>query len=511
MKKVVLFITALSISFAAQAQGALDALRYSLNYYEGSARSVAMGNAFTSLGGDLGAITLNPAASGVFKYSEFTITPSLNFNNSTSKYLGNDPKENYTKIALSNVGFTTHIKPRFRTNGLVSSNFSFVVNRTNNYNMRQSAFGTESTSSWLSSLAHNTSGIHATNLDIRENSNYNPFYDFPAASWRSILAWNSNLMDTLPDSGSDYISATENISGLSIIPAGALNQNFFRETKGGKSEFILNWGGNIANRLFVGANIGVESLNYSDYQEYSEEAVNPSQFNSKFSKFTHAYRLNTSGVGVNLKFGFIYLPVKGLRIGASIATPTWYSLHDEYEESIDALFSDGYRRKLITPLGEYDYNLNTPLRLNAGVSYVFGKYAILSFDYESVDYSTMKLKNDSYMNAFTAENQEIKQHFTAVNNFRAGVEIRPVKNFALRGGYSFYENPEKNIGNDSHVISGGLGFTGAKGSFLDIAYQQRLDESENFSLYGDVPNHSAPIGQITKSAWRLLVTLGIRF
>ena len=66
MKKVVLFITALSISFAAQAQGALDALRYSLNYYEGSARSVAMGNAFTSLGGDLGAITLKPTASGVF-------------------------------------------------------------------------------------------------------------------------------------------------------------------------------------------------------------------------------------------------------------------------------------------------------------------------------------------------------------------------------------------------------------------------------------------------------------
>ena len=44
---------------------------------EGTARSVAMGNAFTALGGDMGSISINPASSAVYRYSEFSITPSI--------------------------------------------------------------------------------------------------------------------------------------------------------------------------------------------------------------------------------------------------------------------------------------------------------------------------------------------------------------------------------------------------------------------------------------------------
>ena len=47
------------------AQTAYDALMLSENSYEGTARSVAMGNAFTALGGDLGAVTINPAGSAM--------------------------------------------------------------------------------------------------------------------------------------------------------------------------------------------------------------------------------------------------------------------------------------------------------------------------------------------------------------------------------------------------------------------------------------------------------------
>ena len=56
---------------------------------EGTARSVAMGNAMTALGGDLGAIGINPASSGVLRYSQITFSPSLTTNRSTVNYLGN--------------------------------------------------------------------------------------------------------------------------------------------------------------------------------------------------------------------------------------------------------------------------------------------------------------------------------------------------------------------------------------------------------------------------------------
>ena len=70
---------------AAYGQTAYDALTFSENNYEGTARTVAMGNAFTALGGDLGSIAINPAGSAVASYSQFAITPALTFSTSTSQ------------------------------------------------------------------------------------------------------------------------------------------------------------------------------------------------------------------------------------------------------------------------------------------------------------------------------------------------------------------------------------------------------------------------------------------
>ena len=56
-------ILGLLIPFMGHSQSIYDALRFSNNDYEGTARGVAMGNAFTALGGDMGAITINPAQS----------------------------------------------------------------------------------------------------------------------------------------------------------------------------------------------------------------------------------------------------------------------------------------------------------------------------------------------------------------------------------------------------------------------------------------------------------------
>ena len=62
---------------AANAQTSADALRYSTNNYYGTARTMAMGNAFTALGGDLGSLGINPAGSAVNSFSQVTISPSV--------------------------------------------------------------------------------------------------------------------------------------------------------------------------------------------------------------------------------------------------------------------------------------------------------------------------------------------------------------------------------------------------------------------------------------------------
>jgi hypothetical protein len=510
MKRTLFIIAATVISNVIVAQGALDALTYSQIRYEGTARSMAMGNAFTSLGGDTYAISINPAASGIYRYSEFAITPAITHDKSSTLYIGNRENEGWTKFGISNLGFVGHIPVSDRPYGLKSISFGVAINKLNNFSSRSVTSGVNAQSSWLGSLAESLGGIYNRNLDITDN--WNPFYDFRSAPWKAILAWNANLLDPLPDSDEDYLGATENIRGLQIVMGGPVNQEFFRERSGNITEIAFNASTNISDIFFIGANVGVQTLSFYDYKRYSESAVNNGDFDSRFESFSHAYRLNSNGAGVNLKVGFIVLPFAGLRLGASIATPTWSFITDEWDEKINASYSDGYKSQVLSPYGEYSYRINSPMRFNLGASYIIGKVGILSVDYEGVDYSTIKMMTESGdAFEFREDNKYIKDNFQSTGILRAGVEIRPSEAFAIRGGYTKYGNPEKNIGSDVQYVSAGLGYRSGKGTFIDVAFQKRLNTNESYSLYEDYTNHAAPVATLESSGWKVLMTLGFRF
>jgi len=88
MKKI-LFVILSSLSVSLMAQNEVDALRYSQNYYIGTARFMSTGGAFSSLAADMSAISINPAALGKYKGSEITITPYFSLNSSSALYNGN--------------------------------------------------------------------------------------------------------------------------------------------------------------------------------------------------------------------------------------------------------------------------------------------------------------------------------------------------------------------------------------------------------------------------------------
>ena len=67
MKKINLIILSLIGAMAVHAQDYNDALLYSQSFSEGDARFMAMGGALSALGGNIGAMSVNPASSAVFK------------------------------------------------------------------------------------------------------------------------------------------------------------------------------------------------------------------------------------------------------------------------------------------------------------------------------------------------------------------------------------------------------------------------------------------------------------
>lgn len=509
MKRTLLIVASLIFTLSLSAQGALDALRLSEVFYEGSARSIALGNAFTSLGGDTYAMSINPASSAILPHSLFSITPSLNSEIRGSDYLGNVESERWSRMGISSVGIISSMKNYGSIGSITSFSLGLALNKLSNFSARSYSQGVTNHSSWLGAVANSLDGVDYSYLDITDNSN--PFFDSSDIPWRSILAWNSNLLDPLIYDD-QYIAATENFDGTIIYIPGNLKQEHFREQKGGKNELVLNMGANFSNKLFVGVNIGIESVEYFEYEKYSETANSPSLFESQFSSFTHTFRLSSEGVGVNFKAGVIYLPSENLRMGASITSPTWLYIKDSWDESIDARYSDGYRSNLSSPIGEYNYRVNTPLRMNLGLSYLFGHYGLIAVDYEGVDYSSITMLSQAGSKyEFRLANREIAQNFQTVHNIRVGVEIRPLPNLSLRGGYSYYGNPESSIGFSRNYVSGGVGFTFGSGGFLDFALQKRVSNEELFSLYSDYDNMEAPIGLNTFNGWKALLTLGVRF
>ena len=63
-----------------------DAIKYSFFPQNGTARSLAIGGAMGSLGGDITATYVNPAGLGNYKTGEFVFTPGFYFNNNKTNY-----------------------------------------------------------------------------------------------------------------------------------------------------------------------------------------------------------------------------------------------------------------------------------------------------------------------------------------------------------------------------------------------------------------------------------------
>ena len=502
MKKLII-LTAIILIFngISSAQGTFDALRYSQYQYEGTAKSMAMGNAMTSLGGDIYSISINPAASAVYRYSEFSFTPSLSIFNNNVSYLGTDTKKNASQINLSSIGYVTS-KQMGRHSAVRNVSFGIAYNVLNNYNNEYIVNGRTNESSWLGATAWQTGGYTEAELSSNGFLNSN-------APWASILAWNTFLIDPLGNN--EYIGATENDNGQNIYIPGYLQQRYVVRTSGVLSDIVFNAGVNILDKLYLGANLTMQSLYYSENKRYSEVADDPSLFDSGFSEFTHFYNMSTSGVGVNLKFGVIVTPITGLRIATSISTPTWMYLQDEWDESMTAYMSgDSYR--LSTPLGSFEYRINTPLRWNFGASYVIGNIGMISADYENINYSNILMKDkygDGY--EFRDENVHIEQNFQNSSIYRVGAEVRPVKGIAFRAGYSYYTNPEINIGSDISYASAGIGFSGGKNFFADLAVQRMLNHEDYFSAYDDYDTILAPTYSLKRSPMKVLLTIGFRF
>lgn len=539
MRKTALLILFAIAAVTAQAQSVYDALLFSERNYEGTARSVAMGNAFTALGGDLGSIGINPAGSAVAKYSQISITPSLtiasNTTNGVSPYTdGSLPyfekqfKNTATHFAIPNLGMTFNWETG-RSSGLKNVSFGFIMNRVNSWNEDLYAAGPNHTTSFMGAMA-----VEATEAGLLgSNLNMNNAYDYDP--WKYVVGYQSGMISTFGGYDDQFVGASEvifgNMGNTEISLGGPLDQSYGRRVRGSKNDYLINLGFNISDFIYLGANLGITSMYYSYDEYFKEKAIDPSDFEIAldngqtmyFDSMKYKYSYSTSTSGVYGKFGFIITPGFGLRIGAAIQTPTASTINENWQYKGETTYTDnGFNAAAESPEGEDHYKFREPWRANFGLAYTLGKLAVFSVDYELCNYSTMKFKRNGFDDGreyFIELNDEIKGTFGTSSMLRAGIEIKPLDVLAVRAGYGVTTAPETLIEVPAaQNVSLGVGYVSKKSFFADLACRYSFATDEYIMPYSDYMYDAA--GNITdfapeilnrKDHWKVLLTLGWRF
>jgi hypothetical protein len=477
MKRIIcIAIAAITLSTTVSfAQDRYDALRWSQYFYDGTARFSAMGGAFGALGGDFASLSVNPAGVGVYRSAEFSLSPSYLITSTKSSFTGQKSFSKTKDRGDFNFGYVQPFILRDDDKGLVSVNFGIGYNTMADYSYNSMAYN-KSGGSWLDALTNKMeNNWEYFEPNLMESSNrYN---NFGAGDWDAVLAWNSLLVNE------------DSIGFYNVLHYGdVIEQVRLIETKGRNSEFVLSFGGNYANTLFFGMTLGIQDIDYKKYITYSEDVIQTSQ-GTDLLWFDYRQYFETEGSGVNLKFGLLYRVNDNLRFGLSVHTPTWMQLTDYYQASLQSRFeSDSqYYDPDVSDVNEYKYKVSTPARYNLSAAYLFSNIGAISLDYEYVDYSTMKMNEKGqsvHGNPFAGENSEIKKEFTGASNIRFGVEVKPIENFAVRAGYSFYGSPYKKSGGNSstQMYSFGLGYR-IDGFFIDAAYKYLTSKSGLYRIY----------------------------
>jgi len=494
----------------ATAQNELDALRFSQVSSAATARSLSLGGAGGSIGGDFSSLSINPAGLGVYRNSEIMFTPTLRINSMKGDYLGSSSTDNNTKMNLNNFGvvFTTAAKgEKYNRSDWKAFSVGLGYNRVADFNSRGYYAGNNTQSSM-------TEGMIADGL-------YNGYADDLAPPF-GFLSYYGYL-----DNADGQSIAYQNI----IKKGGSLNQAKSWESKGGINEWNLSLGGNYREKLLLGAAISLTSYKYDRSTNYYEEDASLVQ--NDFDYMSYNEIISTTGIGVNLKVGAIYIVNDVLRLGASIHTPTWSAFSDisdynittnteGYKASLGGTGSDANPESFVQPANQFsfDYSLRTPWRGVLSATAFMGKYGFVTADYEYAGYNSMRYSMPDARDYQNTVNNAIKDTYKGTHNVRLGVEGR-LQNFMGRLGFAYYSSPFRQADmfkGQRMDLSAGLGARFG-GFFVDLAYVYMTRRNGEFAypvlVAPDASRgiRSIPVGiaDITSNTSLIALTMGFKF
>jgi long-subunit fatty acid transport protein len=473
-KSIFLLLTGLAFG-TAQSQEITDALRYSQDNTNGTARYRAMSGAFGALGGDLSSLNINPAGSAVFANNQVAFTLNSSNTKNNSDYFGSKTSKSKGSFDLNQAGGVFVFKNQDTGNDWKKFSVAINYENANNFDNSTIAFGTNPNNSIDKYfLSYANADPSRNQLGVELGTIENSFYDeLNFQGQQAFLGAEGYVINPVSSLGT-------NIEYTSNIPAGG---NYYHEntvvSKGNNGKLNFNFATSYQDKLYLGINLNSHFTDFRQTATFYEDNNNSQTIGLRNLEFQND--LYTYGTGFSFQLGAIAKVTDEFRAGLAYESPTWYNLNDELKQTLSTT-GFGYGNPVIpglssaTPDSDFTvvynpYKLQTPGKWTASLAYVFGKKGLISLDYGIKDYSNTKYKPES-SDFFKRVNSDIDTALASTNDLRLGAEYK-IEAWSLRAGYRYEQSPYKNkttVG-DLTGYSGGLGYNWGA-TKLDLAYSQ---------------------------------------
>lgn len=513
--KNILFTSLLvsGLSFSIYAQSVDDGLIFSQETNGGTARFKGMGNAKTALGGDISSITGNPAGLGYFGQSDISVT--LNHQNAHNKgsYFGNSTTKNKGNFGIDHAGIVFHFPKNEGYQGWQNFNVGFSYENTNKFsnNVRYGGINPDNTivSAYTDDIAYFNDGAFANSL-----------------SGLKLIERFENVED-------GYFPITNEFGDKEQI-SDVL-------TAGNSMKSSIAFGGNYNNVLYIGGNIGFSSFWHESSAQFSEygwtkdaNAISTKNPNSNFVDPDHAdydylvadyamlddYFQRSEGSGIDFKLGVMYKPAVDWNVGATITSPTWYTIDQfsesyigvDYYDSQEATTSFDSRESIVS--SDISYRLITPWKFGLGLSKFFSR-GLISADAEYINYGSIKVR-DAGRNSSAYDDlwdEDFKDAYRGVVNLRIGGEYLLTNTLSGRAGFNYFGNPYKQAENKQYSGSLGLGVKLTNTLYLDLAVVHLINDYKvsPYILDEEFWKSTSPVADIKHRRTNAVLTLGAKF
>ena len=477
-KHLYLLLAGLSFTVA-QSQEISDALRYSQNNLNGTARFRAMSGAFGALGGDLSSINVNPAGSAVFTNNQMAVTLTNFDTKNNSNYFGGTATEKENSFDLNQAGIVFVFNTRNPNSKWRKISLAINYENANNFDNGLFSAGTNpnnSIANYFLSYANanpnkNQLGIP---LGFIKNSNY---FELNFADQQAFLGYEGYLINPVEDTENNTVYTSN-------VPAGG---NYYQENSvystGYNGKLSFNAATSYNDQFYFGLNLNSHFTDFRKSSTFYEDNSNPLGANDQITRLQFNNDLYTYGSGFSFQVGAIAKVTNEIRVGLAFESSTWYTLNDELSQRLITVrgnSSGELPQEVVDPevVNVYEpYKLQTPSKLTGSLAYVFGKSGLISIDYAFKDYSDTKFKpeNDPL---FRTLNNDMNELLNVTAELRIGAEYK-IKALSLRAGYRYEQSPYKNavtVG-DLTGYSAGLGYNFGS-TKLDLAYSYAKRNSQ---------------------------------